>query len=186
MVCVFHGPLARCVKLWVAHEPGMLGTLSPPLRVSDPDMHHGTCVTHVSWCMLGSLTSGFLWGRWRENVPGIPGACTTRNFTYLVRGPWDTLYSADTSDKYTAYSNIANGYLIFFLCNILTVKPQKRTLVSNKIVENSRICWRWSNYILNPDVTPDFNGLGNDKCKTSRETFTLGNWWGLYIMSFVE
>ena len=22
-----------------------------------------------------------------ENVPGIPGACTTRNFTYLVRGP---------------------------------------------------------------------------------------------------
>ena len=23
-----------------------------------------------------------------ENVPGIPGACATRNFTYLVRGPW--------------------------------------------------------------------------------------------------
>ena len=23
-----------------------------------------------------------------ENVPDIPGACTTRNFTYLVRGPW--------------------------------------------------------------------------------------------------
>ena len=22
-----------------------------------------------------------------ENVPGIPGACTTRTFTYLVRGP---------------------------------------------------------------------------------------------------
>ena len=22
-----------------------------------------------------------------ENVPGIPGACTTRNFTYLARGP---------------------------------------------------------------------------------------------------
>ena len=39
--------------------------------------------------MLGSLTlSG------RQNVPGIPGACTTRNFTYLARGPcqhisWD-------------------------------------------------------------------------------------------------
>ena len=26
--------------------------------VNDPDMHHGTCVTHVSWCMSGSLTSG--------------------------------------------------------------------------------------------------------------------------------
>ena len=23
-----------------------------------------------------------------KNVPGIPGACATRNFTYLVRGPW--------------------------------------------------------------------------------------------------
>ena len=38
---------------------------SPPLRVSDPDMHHGTCVTHVPWCMTGSLTSGFFWSRWR-------------------------------------------------------------------------------------------------------------------------
>ena len=24
--------------------------------VSDPGMHHGTCVTHVPWCMSGSLT----------------------------------------------------------------------------------------------------------------------------------
>ena len=37
----------------------------PPPRVGDPDMHHGTCVTHVLWCMPGSLTSGFLWYRWR-------------------------------------------------------------------------------------------------------------------------
>ena len=35
-----------------------------------------------------SLTGGFLWSRWRKNVPGIPGACATGNFTYLVRGPW--------------------------------------------------------------------------------------------------
>ena len=26
--------------------------------VSDPRMHHGTCVTHVRWCMSGSLTLG--------------------------------------------------------------------------------------------------------------------------------
>ena len=43
---------------------GVPGTFSPPPRVSDPDMHHGTCVTHVPWCMPGSLTSGFLWSRW--------------------------------------------------------------------------------------------------------------------------
>ena len=43
----------------------MPGTFFPPLRVSDPDMHYGTCVTHVPWCMPGSLTSGFLWSRRR-------------------------------------------------------------------------------------------------------------------------
>ena len=58
-----HGPLARYVKLGVAHAPGMLGTFSPPPSVSNPDMHHGTCVT--PWCMSGSLTSGFLWSWWR-------------------------------------------------------------------------------------------------------------------------
>ena len=26
-----------------------------------------------------------------ENVPGIPGACATRDFTYLVRGPWHVM-----------------------------------------------------------------------------------------------
>ena len=38
---------------------------SPPPWVSDSDMHHGTCATHVLWCMPGSLTSGFLWSRWQ-------------------------------------------------------------------------------------------------------------------------
>ena len=52
------------------------------LLISDPGMPHGTCVTHVPWCMSGSLTHGG-----GENVPGIPGACATRSFTYLARGP---------------------------------------------------------------------------------------------------
>ena len=62
--------------------------------VSDPDMHHGTCVTHVPCCMSRSLTHGG-----EETVPGIPGACATRNFTYLARGLWMgkciPLYHAD-------------------------------------------------------------------------------------------
>ena len=61
-----HGPFIRYLKLRVAHAPGMPGTFSPPSRISDRDMHHGTCVTHVPWCMPGSLTSCFLWNRWRE------------------------------------------------------------------------------------------------------------------------
>ena len=60
-----HGPIARYVKLQVVHPPGMPGMCSSPPLVSEPDMHHGTCMTRVSWCIPGSLTSGFLWSRWR-------------------------------------------------------------------------------------------------------------------------
>ena len=43
----------------------MAGTFSTPTQVSDLDMQHGTCATHVPWCMPVSLTSDFLWRRWR-------------------------------------------------------------------------------------------------------------------------
>ena len=56
--------------------------LQRKLLVSDPGRDHGTCITHVLWRMLGSLTcSG------GENVPGIPVVCTTVNFRYPTRGP---------------------------------------------------------------------------------------------------
>ena len=87
-----NGPLARYFKLRVAHAPGMPGTFSPPPRVSDPDMHHDMCITHMPRCMPESLTPESVMISFEvgggENVPGIPGACTTRNFAYLVRGPW--------------------------------------------------------------------------------------------------
>ena len=51
----------------------MSGKFSPSPQVSDPDMHHGTCVSHVPWCMPGSLTSGFLWNRRRgKTFPAFP------------------------------------------------------------------------------------------------------------------
>ena len=40
-------------------------------------------------------------------------------------------------------------------------------------------CRRCSNYIFIPDLTPGFNGLGKDNCKTRRGTFkywSLGIW----------
>ena len=84
----FYGPLTRYVKLPIAHAPGMPGTLprhwlQRKPQVSDSGMHHGTCLTHVSWCMSGLLTRGG-----GETVPGIPGACATLNFGYLARGPY--------------------------------------------------------------------------------------------------
>ena len=66
-----HGPLTRYVKFRVAHAPGCRERFPrhrvqrKPL-VSDHDMHHDTCVTHVPWCMPGSPTR--VGG---ENVPGI-------------------------------------------------------------------------------------------------------------------
>ena len=62
----YHGTLARYVKLRVAHALGMPERFSLPPWISDPDMHHGTCVTDVLWCLPGSLTSGFLWSLWRR------------------------------------------------------------------------------------------------------------------------
>ena len=59
-----YGPLSRYGTLRVVHVPGMPGPVFPPPRVSVPDMHHGTCVTHVPWCMPWSLNSGFL-SSWR-------------------------------------------------------------------------------------------------------------------------
>ena len=67
---------------WESRERFPRRRFQRKLLVSDPGMHHGTCLTLVSWCMSGSLTRGG-----GKNVPGIPGACATRNFTYLARGP---------------------------------------------------------------------------------------------------
>ena len=78
-------PLTRYVNLWVAHAPGISShrlQMFKGLLVSDPGIHHCTHVTHVPWCMLGSLARGG-----GENFPSIPSARTTRNFTYLTRGP---------------------------------------------------------------------------------------------------
>ena len=87
--CSHHGPLARYVKLRVAHALGMPGTFSSPPWVNDPDMHHGTCVTHVPWCMPRSLTSGFLWSRMRN-----PQFCVTgkRSMSDYLAVTWVLLY----------------------------------------------------------------------------------------------
>ena len=66
-----HGPLARYVKLWVVHAPGMPGTVSRSPRVSDPDMHHGTAVTVIEGQSRGTLIfSSMLWvDKWWFETP---------------------------------------------------------------------------------------------------------------------
>ena len=77
-----HGPLTLgYVKLRVVHAPGMpRHRLQRKPPVSDLGMHHGTCVTHVPWCMSGSLTRDG-----GENVPSIPGTWM-RNPQFYVSG----------------------------------------------------------------------------------------------------
>ena len=72
--------------------------------VSDPGMHHGTCATHVPWCLSGSLSCGG--GENFRAIPGLPGACATRNFTYLVRGP------CSMSHTWFCFALICFGYII--------------------------------------------------------------------------
>ena len=103
---VCHGRPTRYVKLRVAHAPGMLGTFSPSSSY---------CVTHVPWCMLGSLTRGG-----GENVPGIPGACAIRHFTYLVRGPckilFDPVFAFAFVELYASLCFIGQRYIKSKVC----------------------------------------------------------------------
>ena len=70
----------------LAYAPGITGTFSSPLRISDPDRHNNTCVTHAPWCMPGSLTSVFLWSRWRGKC-SRHSRCMCNPWLY-VSGKW--------------------------------------------------------------------------------------------------
>ena len=100
-----HGTFVRYVKLQIVYAPGRSGTFSSPPRVSDPDVHHGTCVAHVPCWMSGSLTRGLLWTQWRGKRSLHPGVCTTRNFAYLVRRHL----------VYEIYENICSIYNIYVI-----------------------------------------------------------------------
>ena len=79
--------------------------------VSDPSTHHGTFVTHVPWCMSGSLTHDA-----RENIPGIPGACAHRNFTYLARGPWSYVsFTLGHRYEVSVATRYRNQFIIHFI-----------------------------------------------------------------------
>ena len=43
------------------------------------------------------------------------------------------------------------------------------TVTANTIVDHSDVVGAWSTYIFIPDLTPGFNGLGKENCKTRRE-----------------
>ena len=118
---------------------GNAGNVSQPPRVSDPGMHHGTCVTHVPWCRPGKLTGGFLWSRWRgkrsrhslrmlnpqfyvsgkrPTRPGVNATIRTRLCDYKY---WNTSNQSQVSAVIACYHKMSNksglnGPGSFLLC----------------------------------------------------------------------
>ena len=131
----FHGPLARYLKSWIAPAPGMPGTFSPPPRVSDPDMHHGTCETHVPWNMPGSLSSGFLWSWWREKRSRHYRGIRNPQFYVSEKSPMDALDSSCVFQCCSPYASVRAKSTWSALRNWCT---------------NKHVCIRW--YIMWTDA----------------------------------
>ena len=123
-----HGPLARCVQFRLAHAPGMPGTFSPPPRVSDPDMRHGTWhasrhVTQVPRCKPGSLTSGFLWSRWR--VKRSRHSRRMQNSQFYVSDKWPMKCFRSQFIQPDSHVSVLTSmiYWYIFVCRNLAMKP---------------------------------------------------------------
>ena len=89
--------------------------LQRKLLVSDPYMHHDTCVTHVPWCMSGSLNQ-----RWQGKRSRHSRRMRARNFTYLVWGP-----SRPISSSLNMWGPDQNGWYFadgIFKCILLNEK----------------------------------------------------------------
>ena len=75
---------------------GNAGNVSPRRRlqrkplVSDPGMHHGTCVTHVPWCMSGSFNCGD-----GETFPAFPAHAHPQICVSGKRPMWGTELRSD-------------------------------------------------------------------------------------------
>ena len=83
---LLNGPLTRYLKLRVAHAPEMPGTFSPPPTSKETaSLRFRHALWHVRHARA-VMYVGIANPQWRENVPGIPGTCTIRNITYLVKG----------------------------------------------------------------------------------------------------
>ena len=86
-----NGPLTRYVKLRVAHAPGMPerfphNRLQTKPLVSDPGMHHGTCVTRAVM-HVGSANP-----RWRETRSRNSRRTRKRQFCVSGKRPIDVAH----------------------------------------------------------------------------------------------
>ena len=111
--------LAEMSSTWASYQlrkiagcacAGMPGKFPPPPQVSDPDMHHGMCVTHVPWCMPGSLTSGFRCNRW-SGKRSRHSRCM-RNSRFYVSGKRPIVISTVPADGIAVLARTSASTLI--------------------------------------------------------------------------
>ena len=117
-----NGPLARYIKLRVAHAPGMPGIFPPTLRVNDPDMRRGTCMPHVLRCMPGSLNSGYLWRRRRGKRSRH--SRRMRNQQFYVSGKRPMYNSQTLTVNVTVLSDMFKSIDVMYIgvnCMVLTM-----------------------------------------------------------------
>ena len=118
-----NGPLTRYVKVWVAHAPGMPGTFSPAtdfktkLLVSDPGMHHGTCVYEpVRPYSIDAALTFTNEVKWHRTIQHLRYRNTEQTLSYRVYFPyWTPPFR--TNDDVMAWKH----FLVFML--LLTEIP---------------------------------------------------------------
>ena len=151
----------------------MPGTFSPQPRVSDPDMHHGTCVTHVPWCMPGSLTSSFLWSRWRgKTFPAHAQPAILRIWQEAHVGhveswrKWPQIYRLVLTDNGRHRYNIFQNYLNWLrMLRAICIRSMDWTLwlTSMRHSESESSLWDHRHFAKRPCRKLDLKKNGQNK-----------------------
>ena len=115
----------------------MPGTFSPPPQVSDPDMHHGTYVKH----MPRSLTSGFIWSRWRGKRSRH--SWRMRNPQFYVSGKRPIAPWMDEVSSHHSHTKSRCGISKHVFATVLTNKCSKRFIIRFRIfISDWKLrCW---------------------------------------------
>ena len=79
-----------------------------------------TCVIHVPWCMPGSLTSGFLWSRWR-------GKCSQhsrriRNPQFCVSGKKPIAHCCEKTKPLIQRNQHVPDHHVSHKCNLFSIR----------------------------------------------------------------
>ena len=117
--------------------------------VSDPGMHHGTCVTHVSWCMSGSLTHGG-----EETFPAFPAHAHPQFYVSGKRPMYHQLCVFLQTHRFILYDLTAVSYKWYFAL-IYYVRIRTGNDLTIKFPVNKR-----SIYLNNGN--PYWNHIGTD------------------------